>query len=42
MALIDNSAASAELPAIYDGTRKTCGVDLVNNFWQRSPATRRY
>jgi len=27
MALIDNSATSAELLAIYDGTRKTCGVD---------------
>jgi len=27
MALIDNSAASAELLAIYDGTRRICGVD---------------
>jgi hypothetical protein len=42
MALIDNSARQRRGTRDHDGTRKTCGVDEVNNFWQRSPATRRY
>ena len=37
MALIDNSAASAEVHSIYDGTRKTRGVDWINNFSQAPP-----
>jgi hypothetical protein len=34
MALIDNSAASAEVRPIYDGTRKTRGADWIIDFWR--------
>jgi len=40
--LIDNSAASAEVRAVYDDIRKTRDTDYINNFWQalaNDPAT---
>jgi hypothetical protein len=37
MALIDNSAASAKVHSIYDGSRKTRGVNWINNFSQVPP-----
>jgi hypothetical protein len=41
MTLINNSAASPKVHAIYDGTCKTRGIDWINNFWQAPPTTRR-
>jgi AhpD family alkylhydroperoxidase len=42
--LIDETAASAEVRAVYDDIKETRGIDYINNFWQalaNDPATLR-